>query len=336
MLLLMHKDTIEKTCDTLSANQKIDLLSFLEERQLNLSRKYLKEILATCKISKQDVLEIAKVSNALSFTDHYWLKTSNDQTWSNMNLFDNEFNKQVEITSITGNVFNITDKIYTGELCLKGTRAKCIQRNNGELYLIKELSQREALNEVLASEILECLNIKHAIYKYYVNDGTHYSISPLFTNSGTELIHYRQLMNNNNENEMSINTKSYKYLEANYLYDLFTMLLFDFLTLNIDRNRDNFGLIDKDGKELFAPLYDHDSCFKGKSLKAHYFVTGTTFEEVLNLLKVYNSIIHYNKKHLNNLTTFVNSEKVRILLSTDYDAFCQRIQLLRTTFNENV
>ena len=65
------------------------------------------------------------------------------------------------------------------------------------------------------------------------------------------------------------------------------MQIFDYLTLNTDRNRDNFALEKMDGLVTgLYPLYDHDSCFKGLSEKAVYFVTGLPFDESMTRLRL--------------------------------------------------
>ncbi len=66
------------------------------------------------------------------------------------------------------------------------------------------------------------------------------------------------------------------------------MQVFDYITLNTDRNRDNFALLRKNGKIAgLYPVFDHDSCFKGISGKAIYFVTGLSFKESMNYLKIH-------------------------------------------------
>lgn len=64
------------------------------------------------------------------------------------------------------------------------------------------------------------------------------------------------------------------------------MQIFDYVTLNTDRNRDNFGVEMCDNSFVgLYPVYDHDSCFKGKSTKGTYFPTGLTFAQTIGYLK---------------------------------------------------
>ncbi len=64
------------------------------------------------------------------------------------------------------------------------------------------------------------------------------------------------------------------------------MQLFDYITLNTDRNRDNYGLLVKNRKEMaLFPVFDHDSCFKGKSTNGIYFPSGITFHKTILFLK---------------------------------------------------
>ncbi len=66
------------------------------------------------------------------------------------------------------------------------------------------------------------------------------------------------------------------------------MQLFDCVTFNSDRNRDNYGLLRLNGvvKGLY-PLFDHDSCFKAKGMNGYYFPTGLTYRQTIDYLKPY-------------------------------------------------
>ena len=65
------------------------------------------------------------------------------------------------------------------------------------------------------------------------------------------------------------------------------MHILDYITLNTDRNRDNFGALVWNGKtHSLYPLFDHDSCFKGKSTKGLYFPTGLSYAETLRMIKL--------------------------------------------------
>lgn len=64
------------------------------------------------------------------------------------------------------------------------------------------------------------------------------------------------------------------------------MQIFDYLTLDIDRNRDNYGLLRQNGNIVsLYPIFDHDSCFKGKSTNGNYFPAGKTFNKTLEMLQ---------------------------------------------------
>ncbi len=64
------------------------------------------------------------------------------------------------------------------------------------------------------------------------------------------------------------------------------MQLFDYITLNTDRNRDNYGVLVKGRKAVaLFPVFDHDSCFKGKSANGIYFPSGITFHKTICALK---------------------------------------------------
>ena len=48
-----------------------------------------------------------------------------------------------------------------------------------------------------------------------------------------------------------------KYFQVNIFDDMVKMLQFDLIVGNEDRHTGNFGLVEKDGAFVFAPLFDH-------------------------------------------------------------------------------
>lgn len=258
---------------------------FCSNRMLMVNRVYCKEILTSCGVDDQTDVGICIMSRALSFRDNYWIKHKDSQEcWDKINLYSNEFSNDIGITALTGEccTVNIGDEYYTGELTNKGTRAKCYYRQGAEVYLIKNETLNEIIAEVLSYYIAKELGLDSATYAYMQFYGKDCSVCKIETSEDYELLLCRSVLQHY-KSDMKYNSPYYRmFMEADKRAFLL-MQIFDYVTLNTDRNRDNFGLLLNNNKVLgLYPLFDHDSCFKGKSTSAYYFVTGMSFNDTLN------------------------------------------------------
>lgn len=266
----------------------ISFKKFCIARALHFNREFCKELLLACGLDNQDSLSICLATKGLSFRDNYWIKREgSDDTWSSVNLYENEFSVDIADVGLTGSLLMPdADKIFTGELTVKGTRAKGIFRVNGKILLYKKESIQEILAEVLSKNIANAIGVKCATYWTEKYKGVPCSVCELGTSLERELIPCRDVMLHKHENSYGVNSETHKMFMRKDCNNFIKMQIFDYLTLNVDRNRDNFGFAAYKGKiaGLF-PLFDHDSCFKGKSDGAKYFVTDMTFAESMGYLK---------------------------------------------------
>lgn len=264
-------------------NESYDMIKrFCSDRVLVSNRRYYKEILTSCGIDDQNAISICLVSKGISFRDNYWIDTVDSKnSWSSVNLYQNEFSNKIAKVGITGesDYVNIGDKIFTGELTNKGTRAKCYYRYNKDLFLFKHETDREIDMELVSHSIADAIGIPSSTYFVSELFGKKCSVCQILTNESYELIPYRDFIEaygNNAINEIC------RIDYRNFLL----MIIFDYITLNTDRNRDNFGILRYNGNLVsLYPLYDHDSCFKGKSTNAIYFPLGMTFSKSLEWIK---------------------------------------------------
>lgn len=265
------------------------ILRYCTERMLLLNRKYCKEILTSCCIENQTAINICIVSKALSFRDCYWIcKTNSDEKWENVNLYKNKFSNQIAYVALTGKSRSVLigDKIFTGELTSKGSRAKCFVRTPQGVFLIKHETTREVFAEILSYFIAKALDIQSSRYAGGVVLEKYCSICQITTSEDLSMLPYADYMARYDENVMSLDTKSYSEFMRVDPSGFLKMHIFDYITLNTDRNRDNFGLMrDSSGKLSMYPLFDHDSCFKGRSVNARYFPTGLTFKDTIQWIR---------------------------------------------------
>ena len=268
---------------------------FCANRTLMLNREYCKEILTACGLDSNDDISISIciLCKSLSFRDNYWIcRVDSHETWSQVNLYQNEFSFTISRVALTGNIQDLSidtiigEKIFTGELTNKGTRAKCFLRENGKLYLYKKESRDEINSEIVTFYIAEALNVPCAQYFKKTKFDTLCSVCQIFTSESYELIPYRDIMSCYNLSESQYTTNAYKTIMQISPINFIKMQLLDYITLNVDRNRDNFGLLSINNKiTSLYPLFDHDSCFKGKSANGVYFPTRLTFAKTVEMLK---------------------------------------------------
>ena len=255
---------------------------FCSDRVLMLSREHTKEILTSCGIDDQSAITMCIVSKALSFRDNYWIcKSRETRQWKDVNLYKNKFSESIARVSLTGKYeyINLNDDIFTGELTNKGTRAKCYVRNNKNLYLYKNENITEIKSEIISHFVADALGLKSSTYFYDKLYDKDCSVCQILTNELHEMIPCRDIISYYGNN-------AYNYIMGVDAYNFTLLQLFDYITLNIDRNRDNFALLRYNRQVIcLYPAFDHDSCFKGKGVNGLYFVTGRTFCQTLNLLK---------------------------------------------------
>lgn len=266
---------------------------FCADRILMLNREYCKEILTACGVDDQSEVNICIVCKGLSFRDNYWITTTRSkEVWEEVNLYQNEFSVAISRIALTGNMDEATihniigDNVYTGELTGKGTRAKCYLRKEGSIYMVKSETREEIMSEILTFFIAQALNIGCSRYRIGQIFDRECSVCEILTSQEKELIPCRDVLSYYNTNVMSCSGDYYKTFMSADPYNFIKMQILDYVTLNVDRNRDNFGLLASRGKLIgLYPLFDHDSCFKGKSTEGQYFPTGLTFAQTLELLK---------------------------------------------------
>lgn len=308
---------------------------FCVDRLMMLNRVNSEELLYAIGLDEVNAVEICIKTKGLSYTDNYWITNrGNLENWSDINLHRNQISKEIAEIGLTGKLTTVNTKnMLTGEYTLKGTKGKCVIQEDRELYLYKEEHESEINAEILSMYIAKMLGISCVEYWNSVKWSRHCSCSKLFTNERIELIPCRDILTAYNETEMSINGQYYSYFMLLGGMNFFKMQLFDYITLNTDRNRDNFGLLKIDGQVVgLSPLYDHDSCFKGISETGYYFVTGLTYEKTLECLKL-SPYYTYLKETILNLKKEVLTKdfKERFLIYKDteqYDNMLGRISNL--------
>ncbi len=238
-------------------------------RSIPSSRSGIKLALEALNLS--NAKELITRSFGLSLSDQYWIQPYNiDITWDDVNFFDNSFSEDIGDVlfdkTIKNDDFDFNSPDNTTDGCLK----KHWKIINGECYLIKGGSNpyiQQPFNEVIASKIMECLNINYIPYSIVWDNDNPYSICKNFITVDTELVSaYRVMKTQKCSNDTSIYQHYVNCCEnlgvRNIIHSLDEMIVLDYIIANEDRHLNNFGLI-RNANTLewigTAPIFDSGS-----------------------------------------------------------------------------
>lgn len=115
-----------------------------------------------------DLEGFLKVTHAVSLNDTFWVKwTDSDLCWSQVSLYENEFDQLISEAVFDGYVSSSSLSITSPEFGTDGNYAKCWVREDGDTYLYKTGSyqyEAESLSEFLATQLVQALCLKYAAY----------------------------------------------------------------------------------------------------------------------------------------------------------------------------
>lgn len=251
--------------------KRSELNDWWKGRAIPASRSGIKTVLEDLQIATtQRLLEKCL---GLSLSDQYWIcPQSKNLKWSEINFFENNFSDDM------GNI--LFGKVSSGEMILNdeislmspdntsdGWLKKKWKIINGKRCLIKGGSgaiQQEPYNEVIASKIMERLDIPHVKYSLIMEEEYPYSICEDFITPQTELISAWYVMQTEKKpNHISVYQHYVNCCEKlgipKIKESLDKMMVVDYLIANEDRHQNNFGVIRNAESLNFigaAPLFD--------------------------------------------------------------------------------
>ena len=239
------------------------------DRSIPASRSGIREALAVLDIANTRMLLIR--CYGLSLSDQYWIcpKGSN-LTWDSINFFDNTFSDDIGDVLFgankNANILDFSSPDNTSDGNLK-KRWKIIDEKR---CLIKGGSnpfRQQPFNEVIATKIMQCLEIPHIPYMVMWNKGAPYSVCEDFVNGDTDLIPaWRIIQTQKKGNSISVYQHFVNCCEAlgikNVVPFLDRMIVLDYIIANEDRHLNNFGAM-RNAETLewigMAPIYDSGS-----------------------------------------------------------------------------
>ena len=246
----------------------LSLLSWIKSRTIPKNREFVHKILMELELSLDDIEGIVSISKSLSLNDCYWIVQSDFQgTFSEYNLYDNDFNKTLSILAYTGYAsIKHRDFISTPEFTTNGMLAKAWRKNpQGKkgIYLYKSGSfgcancGKEPYSEFYAYQVGKTMGLNVTPYRLGKWKGRLNSICPLFCSKDISFVPIYHLVPDTNWQKV---LEFYKSLGDSFYDDLIDMLIFDTIILNTDRHFGNFGLlIDNQTNQILktAPIFDN-------------------------------------------------------------------------------
>lgn len=248
---------------------RTELNQWWTDRSIPASRSGIREALEILEIANTKLLLLR--CYGLSLSDQYWIKPDgSDLTWEDVNFFDNSFSDDIGDVLFGApkkdNALNFSSPDNTSDGFLK-KRWKII---DGKRCLIKGGSnpfRQQPFNEVIATKIMERLDIPHVPYTLVWNKEAPYSVCEDFVDENTELIPaWRVMMTQKKNNSTSVYQHFVNCCGALGVADvvpfLDRMITLDYIIVNEDRHFNNFGLI-RNAETLewigMAPIYDSGS-----------------------------------------------------------------------------
>ncbi len=229
----------------------------IERRELN--SWWRGRSIPTSRSGIKDVLDILNVENSqmllehclgLSLSDQYWIKPKDSKLkWEDVNFFDNAFSEDI------GNIMfgqpsdslDLCSPDNTSDGCLK-KRWKII---DGKRYLLKAgegTFHQQPFNEVIASRIMDRLDIPHISYSILWQSEQPYSICEDFITPETELVSAYRVTQirpkaNHHNDYMHYVTLCEEHGIRDIRHSLDEMIVLDYIIANEDRHFNNFGII---------------------------------------------------------------------------------------------
>jgi hypothetical protein len=253
-----------------------NFLDWWSSRLIPNNRSNIREIIDTI----GPISKIASQNYWLSLNDHYWVKHINSElTWEQVNFYDHPFKDEVGDVFIVSASNNIRFKIHGDNIKIRtpdSTTGGALRKKwaiiDGIYCLYKfgtPVYEQETVNEMVASFLLDKMDIIHVPYSLKFFKEIPISVCPNFLTKETEFVSAQWILNSfPNVNNLSRYDHFMTSVEnlgvQNPKAMINDMLTFDYLIGNEDRHINNFGIIrNADTLQIlnFAPIYDNGASF---------------------------------------------------------------------------
>lgn len=214
--------------------------------------------------------------NFFSFSDQYWIRYNEKETWDDLNFFHNGFNEidgKIFFSKNLKNLNHLEFYFHSPDITTNGILPKRWKTIDNIPYLLKQAYlgyDQTPANEVLASRYLKAINIIPFVeYSFEIDGFTTCCKCKNFINENQEFVPaiyvYTAIKDNSQDSYYDKMKKAIDLFEIpNGLEFIDKMITVDRMLLNFDRHLGNFGFIRnvESGKfEGPAPLFDFGDAF---------------------------------------------------------------------------
>lgn len=252
-------------------NNAAEFQHWCASRMLSLDRIHAKAILNAIGASQsptdRDRAQIALSCRCVSLTDVHWVRQrGEDASFAQVNLYSNSLNEAIVELSLKGKALTVTNqelvtpRDLAHDLSTRGLFPKAWVRRGDSFVLLKDGGADTVRRELLASRICRCFDVPQVLYEPGEYGGEPISESAIVTGLDRSIVPIRAF-------EVRCINEDLDYLEEVRKLDAaayYGMNILDYLTGNVDRHRENWGLwVDNDTNEPISlhPLMDFNQCF---------------------------------------------------------------------------
>ena len=264
---IKSKDDDNQNRIALFNNEQV-IKSWLGSRALPLSRKNAKWIYNFLRVeqlsNETEKSKITIMCRAVSVLDNYWLKLKGDTaTWEEINVRHNPLNEELAQLALHGKSLHSQGSLCSPELTTNGAYAKAWRRHDdGNLWLYKlgANGNTESRIEVMCSNILDKMNVRHCHYEAGEDEGEYVCMCPSMTDDNISILPGMDFYTYCNANGLNFDKELLR-IDADSIYK---MWIVDYLLCNRDRHGQNWGLYYKPKTmEIVGchPLFDHNNAF---------------------------------------------------------------------------
>lgn len=264
---IKSKDDDKQRRFIINCNREAIIL-WLASRSLPLSRKYAKWIYNLLRIeqisSAEQKARISIICRSVSVLDNYWIKLDGDTaTWESINVRHNPLNETIAQVALHGKSVKLQGSLTTPELTTNGAYAKAWRRHDDErlwLYKLGANGNTESRIEVMCSDLLDKMNVRHCHYEAGEDDGEYVCMCPSMTDDNISILPGMDFYTYCNVNNFDYYKKMME-IDADSIYK---MWIVDYLLCNRDRHGQNWGFYYKPhSMEIVGchPLFDHNNAF---------------------------------------------------------------------------
>ncbi len=249
----------------LMVNNLVNFHAWCASRVLTLERRYAKELLNSIgmlqAVTDRERAQIALSYRCLSLTDVFWVREQGEElSFGDVNLYENHLSNAFVEVSLRGKQMSASNMELARDLSTSGCFPKAWVRENEGFSLYKDGDVQAVENELLASRILRCFELRQVLYERGCFDGQSVSVSRIFTGPDYGICTWEQFQIYAVNHDIDPWVFCLALDPVNY----YRMNVVDYLIGNTDRHWGNWGfLIDNttNWPVSLHPLMDFNQSF---------------------------------------------------------------------------